>query len=828
MIALGKRLEVGVPADTTLPGDGGTVAVIVVSGVGDDTLGGGRDAIVATFVEDPGRRWAPEATCSTMRMVAAADSGDGARDGGPLVTGKGSPNLRMPFAVPTARIESRGDAPPVDVYEMHWADLSRAQGPVQRLFYLLFAITMQVSTIGLEAVRRFAGELDPAGGRVRKWLAWTLNAMSYWLVYVITPLVLAMVALTITVNIELLTGAAGQTSWALLAVLGLGAGAAGWWIGGRVYRGGWTFDPPNDPWAYREATSEPSPWPFRTLLTLTVAFVGAAIWMGSGAATDLAVQVVYLIGVSGAAIALATRIADVPAEPDPERLHAARMRARRRVRSVIQAAYAAIPVGAMLLAVLNEPRDGGAGVRAANALTMIAGGAFRGAWLVKLVCCSVCVVLALWMRMGRRPHRGARQRLSATVMLSVMLGPLLYSLATSAMFLVFAAAWRVYPDSAKRWPDIEPGCPGDTITEPIVACVAGPARSTADWGTEVVRAVVQPLGLALLLAAAFLALIGWFFRPYIATFRARNAHANAVDVSLRQGRAFTRAVAQTGHDAMFIAYVGMVLVITLGAAAIWLDGREAVQDVGDLLASVAFPMAYAIAVLAVAGVGLRNVGFLGRFGDGFLRILGLVLDTIYDVTTYLRMANPAIVAPRVQMVARYRAVLKHARERGYGHVVVMAHSQGTILTLATLLGDDDRAPRVTRPAPDDLPQTITFLSYGSPVTQTYAQRFPGQFADWPARAVAPTSPIGSWLNVYRAGDYVGRWIRGAAAAGPDAPDTPPIRERCLGPGHHTGYPADERWRRVARHVVVTPAGAVALSDVSLADLTVAVVDQPPA
>ena len=817
------------PGDTTLPGAGRTVAVIVVSGVGDDALGGGRDAIVATLTEDPERRWVPGATCSTVRMVATADSGDDARDGGPLVTGKGSPNLRRPFAVPTARIESRGDAPPIDVYEMHWADLSRAQGPVQRLFYLLFAITMQVSTIGLEAVRQFAGELDPTGGRVRKWLAWTLNAMSYWLVYLITPLVLAMVALAITVNIELLTGATGQTSWALLAVLGLGAGAAGWWIGGRVYRGGWTFDPPNDPWAYRErATSRPSPWPFRVLLALTVAFVGAVIWLGSGAARDLAVQVIYLVGVCGAAVVLGLLVADVSTEPDSERLHTARMRARRRVRCVIQAAYAAIPVGAMLLAVLNEPRDGGAGVRAANALTMIAGGAFRGAWLVMLVWCSVCVVLALWMRMGRRPHRGARQRLSATVMLSVMLGPLLYSLATSAMFLVFAAAWRVYPESAKRWPANEPGCAGDTIARPIVECIPGPVRSTADWGTEVVRAVVQPLGLAMLLATIFVALIGWFARPYIATFRPRNTHANAVDVALRQGRALTRTLVRTGRDGMYIAYVVMVVVITLGAAAIWLDGRDAVQNVGDFLASVAFPMAYALAVLAVAGVGLRNVGFLGRFGGGFLRLLGLVLDTIYDVTTYLRMANPAIVAPRIQMIARSRAVLKHARERGYGHVVVMAHSQGTILTLATLLGDDDRAPRVTRPATDDLPPAITFLSYGSPVTQTYAQRFPGQFSDWPGRAVAPTSPISWWLNVYRAGDYVGRWIRNAAASGPDAPDTPPIRERCLGPGHHTGYPADERWRRVARHVVATPAGKTRISDVALADLTVAVIDQPPA
>lgn len=815
--------------DTTLPSDGRTVAVIVVSGVGDDTLGSGRDAIAATFTDDPERRWAPDATRATMRLVATADSGDDVPDGGPLVTGKGSPNLREPFAVPTAQITSRGEAPPIDVYEMYWADLSRAQGPIQRLFYLLLAITMQVSTIGLEAVRRFGGELDPTGGRVRRWLAWTLNAMSYWLVYLITPLVLAMIALAATVNLQLLTGAAGQTSWALHVLLGIGAGAAGWWIGGRVYRGGWTFDTPNDPWAYRDHEStRPSPWPFRTMLILAVAFVAAAIWLGSGVARELAVQVVFLVGVCVAAVACATRITDAPARADPERLRDARTTARRQTRTVIQAAYASVPMGAMLLAALNEPRGGGAGVRAANALTMIAGGAFRGAWLVMLAACSACVVLALWMRMGRRPHRDARRRLSATVMLSVMLGPVLYALATSAMFLVFAAAWRVYPDSAKQWPDGQPRCPGSTIGNPIVDCPAGTGpRSTADWGTDLVRAVVQPLGLAMLLLAAVLVLIGWFLRPYITTFRARNAHASAVDVAVRQGTALTGGLTRSGSDAMYLAYVGVVLLITFGAGAIWLDGRDAVQRVGAFLASVAFPMAYALAVLAIAGVGLRNVGPVGRFGGGFLRILGLVLDTIYDVTSYMRVANPAIVAPRIRMIARYRAVLRTARERGYEHVVVMAHSQGTVLTLATLLGDEDRAPRVTRPPPDDLPRTITFLSYGSPVTQTYAQRFPGQFSDWTSRAVAPTSPIGSWLNVYRAGDYIGRWIRTPATGGPDVPDAPPIRERCLGPGHHTGYLTDERWRRVARHVVTSPAGGVRLSDVALDDLTVAVLDQPP-
>ena len=50
-------------------------------------------------------------------------------------------------------------------------------------------------------------------------------------------------------------------------------------------------------------------------------------------------------------------------------------------------------------------------------------------------------------------------------MLSVMLGPVLYALATSAMFLVFAAASRIYPSYAKTWPvEADLACPGATAS----------------------------------------------------------------------------------------------------------------------------------------------------------------------------------------------------------------------------------------------------------------------------------------------------------------------------------------------------------------------------
>ena len=802
---------------------GRTVAVIVVSGVGDDTFGSGRDAVVAALRGDPEGRWGTEATVGETTLVATADTGDDGPDAAPLQTGLGGPNLREPFAVPTAELTGRDGAPSVRVHEMFWADLSRAQGSAQRLFYLLFAITLQVSTIGLEAIRGFPEASDPAGARSRRHLRWTMNAVSYWLAYVITPLIVAMVTLAVLVNLELLSRAKDVTSWVLLGVVGAAGVAAGWWIGERIYRGGWTFDRAGEPWAYA-GTGTGSTWPTRALMMLAAALLGAALWLGIGHQDDFTVQLTALLLVATVATAIATDAAGVA--PDAE--VGATRTARRRVRLVIRAAVAAVPVGATLLAVLNAPREGGAGVRAANALTMIALGPFRGAWLVMLLLCLTCVLLACRVRFRAGPAGDERRRLSATVVLTIMLGPIMYALASSAMFLVFAALWRIYPDYAKTWPDGDPRCPGHTLVTPIRdgGCST---RSTVDWGFGVVEATVQPLGLALALTGVALACLAWFFRRYLTSFRHRNRYASAVDVSLDQGAAFTEALERAGGNRMFAwVFTPLVALVTVAAAVVWTVDQHTVQTIGtDYLSGIAVPLAYLIAVLAIAGVGLRNVGVAGRFGEGFLTTLGRVLDMVYDITTYLRVANPAIVPPRVRMIARYRAVLRRIAGEDVDHVVIMAHSQGTTLTLATLLGDTHRSPGFGPAPPEDLPAApITFLSYGCPATQTYERRFPGQFASW-AATPAGRSPIARWLNVFRAGDFIGRGIVAAASFDPRQVTPQPLgQERCLGPGQHTAYLSDERWRRVARHVVATPHPAD-LADVALGDLTVASRDESP-
>jgi hypothetical protein len=509
--------------------------------------------------------------------------------------------------------------------------------------------------------------------------------------------------------------------------------------------------------------------------------------------------------------------------------------ARRRVRRVICAGFAAVPAGAILLAagagpVAGNPPEadvpgGGVAARAATALTMIALGAFRVAWIVLLLLTLACALLAAALRVRPAPADEHR-RVSATVMLSLMLGPLLYAIGAATAFLAFAALSRFYPDYAQRWPgNYRPRELGETFYRPL-ADGSTSLGDTAAWGYEVVRATIQPVGVGLVCVAGALVVLGALFRRYLRSFRARNRYASAADVSVDQGTSFTTAFMRSGSDVVFRGvYLVMVVLAVAAAIIFWTVPWNPIQDLGRGFSKLAVPLAYGLAVMALAGIGLRNVGIVGRLGGGFTTNLGLALDLVYDITTYLRAANPAIVPPRVQMVARYRAVLRQVAADQPRHIVVMAHSQGTILTLATLLGDRNHSPRFGPPVGDEAPSVpLTFLSYGSPVTQTYEQRFPTRFRAWTDPQVLASSRITRWLNVFRAGDYIGRAVGDHESYDP-AVTTSGVRlqERCLGPGHHTRYLADERWRRVARHIVAAPHTAQ-LADVDLGDLTVVIRD----
>ena len=256
-----------------------------------------------------------------------------------------------------------------------------------------------------------------------------------------------------------------------------------------------------------------------------------------------------------------------------------------------------------------------------------------------------------------------------------------------------------------------------------------------------------------------------------------------------------------------IIRVTVVLVLPLGiwkaaAVAKWLG-------VEDLLARYnTFPLAIGGWLLLALIVSKGPFQWLA---------LGLrsFLDVALDVINWLRL-HPLDSNPRARICARFSSLLRHIEEwrspgdgQGYRAIVILAHSQGTVITadLLRYLRHHGRSP--------GLP--IYFFTMGCPLRQLYSLRFPHLYGwarhggtTWPGREPEPSEiGVNMWVNAYRSGDYVGRYLwHGDDIAGPAGPvwsiQPPPLEDRsgtkrefCIGAGAHTHY-----WDETAPEIAI--------------------------
>ena len=166
-----------------------------------------------------------------------------------------------------------------------------------------------------------------------------------------------------------------------------------------------------------------------------------------------------------------------------------------------------------------------------------------------------------------------------------------------------------------------------------------------------------------------------------------------------------------------------------------------------------------------------------------------------DVDNWLR-ERPKKSNPRARILSRYLALLKHLKQRGYERVVIVAHSQGTVIT-ADLL-------RLLKVSAWQDQLNIRLFTLGSPLRQLYAERFPDLYG-WVTEHGGPQPSqlhgVTYWLNGYRSGDYVGRALwedliespRFAAGPSPKAFVAADLKSKkifgefCVGAGAHTHY-----------------------------------------
>jgi len=195
------------------------------------------------------------------------------------------------------------------------------------------------------------------------------------------------------------------------------------------------------------------------------------------------------------------------------------------------------------------------------------------------------------------------------------------------------------------------------------------------------------------------------------------------------------------------------------------------------------------------------------------------LDVALDVINWLRL-HPLDSNPRARICARYTSLLRHvakwrdAAGNGYSALVIVAHSQGTVITIDLLrFLQKERAhgandAQLQRLFDGTLP--VPLFTMGCPLRQLYALRFPHLYgwadhmaAAWPASSPDPALlPVKRWLNAYGSGDYVGRdlWHPEESSGRWESDEKDSIREEfCVGATAHTRY-WEAQSRRIARRL----------------------------
>jgi hypothetical protein len=241
-----------------------------------------------------------------------------------------------------------------------------------------------------------------------------------------------------------------------------------------------------------------------------------------------------------------------------------------------------------------------------------------------------------------------------------------------------------------------------------------------------------------------------------------------------------------------IAFLALAVIITFAAIAMLIPifGYCSPDDKG-LLCKNDLVRYFGLAITG-SSAGLLALGKAYTRGLGALRP---GLDLALDVDNWLR-ERPKKSNPRARILSRYLALLKHLKERGYERVVIVAHSQGTVIT-ADLL-------RLLKTSNWHDQLNIRLFTLGSPLRQLYAERFPDLYG-WVTNLGGPVPAhlhgVTYWLNGYRSGDYVGRALwedlmsTPRFSAGPlpktfvssDLKAAKPYGEFCVGAGAHTHY-----------------------------------------
>ncbi|MEO8155422.1 MAG: hypothetical protein ABI605_20330 [Rhizobacter sp.] len=649
-----------------------------------------------------------------------------------------------------------------DVFEMYWADLSRLSGSATRILTELFTLLFHLSKLGADTISLADVALPPSGvlrwlARCHRWANWVFSRLLALLFLQLLMGVLVLVPASLIIGHERSASMGGAVVAGLVAAVACvylwrRAWVWGFWVGllsGSVLAWGADQQPGAGAWALLLVGMALLLWGYRSFLGYCEERFRAVYGMGLG-----------LMACTLAAGAWGAATHDVSGAG--ERIVAGVMRT----------------IEVLLLAQLSG-------------------------WVLMALLVTGAVGLGEWASRGRQGSAACRQSIvTARLGLFVSMGIFVALVMTVWALVSKPLESLVTGLHYAPWWFTDVTVDGQLQTGRFLAL-----RFSASTDTF---AVVAAMLLALL---GFVALV--FLPSVLVELRLANwLSAPRLGHWLTAGyRALDRLVRWWSWLITF-ALIGVAVLLVgsqiarLGMSLPWLGEVSLPVGTwsGDLLTKLVVAIAGgAVGLVAIGGVAYKR-----------LKALRAPLDAALDVDNHFR-EFPRKAIPRVMILERYVALLEHVLAQGYERIVIVAHSQGTVIT-ADLLRYLQRRDQLLPPgAGDDRllrlgqqlgAKNIRLLTAGCPLRQLYALRFPCQYGWVLGRQGLNSGPqprddlgVASWVNVWGAGDYVGRWlwspavdatlpalaVEDQAYDGKPTQQAPIYRDLCLGPEAHTHY-----------------------------------------
>ena len=659
-------------------------------------------------------------------------------------------------------LRRRANDRPVDLFELYWADLSRLGEGGVRALSALYQLFFHLSTLAADVVDQVSLSVGGGGAwrllqRMHAWLAWLMKGPAALVQLSMLLLLLFGMAALISPDQQ------GQVLAAMSAVAAvvLIALAALAWLRG---------------------TSPARRWATSLVLLAAALACAVVVAVALGAETD---EPVMHFGASTVAVAvlgawLIERYARVA--------HGVRVLGHLVVAATViglcvagyvQLPHATTSVEWMLMAAFNV----GEGLLAALLLT----------WAVYVVVQSAALVLGLWL--GRGVDPAARQSLE-TSRLAVV--------GSTALFVVLSLVlWSVIGYVAGRQLT-------DFLYLPVIFGAGYRSGEIyLDARIQTFGGFFTPLVLAFtaLASITLLVLVPSLLEEISPTTNvdARGRRREAILWSERLGRWLGGGLRWLKRTFAAVVPPGAIVGGMLYPAFVYQQFAFSAREPGPLARWIADWLdAMQGQTLVAAGKWLAGGALtIAALGSRFTRTFGrlrVVLDAVLDVDNYFG-DPPSRQPPRARIYSRYAALLGYLRDGGYARVVIVSHSQGTVISadLLRYLHVQRRLRAIIGEVP------IALVTVGSPLRDLYAERFPllyrwmGSNATGFATAGPSASDIGAveWVNACRSGDYVGRflWTRDRAyriaLVGADgrveAERAGDRTEFCLGAGAHTHY-----------------------------------------